>query len=243
MGEQNESGNDGQFQPTRWSLILQVREGSEEEAEAALEEICKLYWFPIYTFLRRTGAPPEDAEDLTQDFFKALVAKKFISSADRSKGKLRTFLLGALKNYRSMDYRAKTAASRGGTEKPLSIDQQWAEGRLGKEPADSALTPEAAYDRAWATLLMERVREGLEKDYETRGKGEEFAVLKQFLDKDTGGPSYVEIAAQLQTSEGNIKIKVKRMRDRHRDLLVEEVRQTLDSGNAHEELLHLVGAI
>lgn len=238
-----ETLGDGQFPMTRWTLVLEARDGSETESFRALSDLCTAYWYPIYGFLRRSGAPPEDAADSTQDFFAALVKKGFLSKADPAKGKLRSFLLAALKNYRSMEYRAKTARKRGGGAVHVPIDLDWAEGRMDQYGHDKELSPEAAYDREWAMLLLERVMGQLRAYFEQQDKAAEFEALQPCLSWNAVNFKYSDLAEKLDTTEGNIKVKVSRMRKRYRDLLLAEVRETLDSEDVEEELRHLLGTL
>lgn len=241
-----EQKGDHAFPPTRWTMVRKATDLDEPESFDALSKLCETYWYPLYAFVRSQGAPAEEAADDVQGFFAALLEKDFLATADEEKGKLRTFLIQALKRYRANQYRASQAQKRGGGQPALSIDKEWAEGRYEVEPVDE-LTPEQLLDRSWARLLLDRVMTGLENEFSEKGKQEEFEVMKKYLAWKSGELSYAEGAEQLGISEGNLKIKVHRLRAQYRSRLENEVRDTLDSANSKDdmesELRHLMEAL
>tara|TARA_R110002096_G_scaffold26518_30_gene81887 strand:- start:2668 stop:3435 length:768 start_codon:yes stop_codon:yes gene_type:complete len=235
----------GSFPQTRWTLVRRASDVSEPDSFEALSKLCEDYWYPLYAFVRSQGAPPDDSSDEVQGFFAALVEKDFLEAADRDKGKLRTFLIDAIKKYRAKEYRAKQAQKRGGGQTHLSINQEWAEGRYEAEPVDN-LTPEQILDRSWARLLLESVMKRLGEDFSKKGKEEEFEVLKDFMAWNSAEISYADAASKLGISEGNLKVRVHRLRARYRELLEDEVRQTMDqseAGSIDQELRHLLSAL
>ncbi|NOY00290.1 MAG: sigma-70 family RNA polymerase sigma factor [Verrucomicrobia bacterium] len=240
------STDNNSFPVTRWTLILQAKDRSEETlAFNALSTLCESYRKPLLTFLIRSGASIEDAEDTIQGFFAVVNEKRYMDAADQSKGRMRTFLLDALKKYRAKEYRASQAQKRGGGVALVSIDETNENGQHVHVPTDDGLTPETAFDRQWALTFLEKVIQRMRGDYIKKDKQEEFNILKPFLATGGGAP-YGEIATQLDITENNVKIKVKRLRERYRKLLEDEVAQTLNSKggvSVKEELGSLLEAL
>ncbi|MDF1813565.1 MAG: sigma-70 family RNA polymerase sigma factor [Verrucomicrobiales bacterium] len=235
----------GDFPQTRWTMVQRAISPGDPGSFEALSELCENYWYPLYAFVRSQGAPPEDAADEVQGFFANLLEKDIFESADREKGKLRTFLIHALKKYRSNEHRARQTQKRGGGMHHVSIDQEWAEGRFEAEPVDQ-LTPEQILDRSWAKLLLDQVMTELKNQFQEKGKGDEFETLSPFLVKHGGEGGYSEAAAKLGISEGNIKVRVHRMRASYRQILEHRVRQTLDSTDKKAldgEMAHLLSSL
>jgi RNA polymerase sigma-70 factor (ECF subfamily) len=227
-------------------LVQRVQGADEREAFSALNTLCETYWFPLYAFLRRTGAGPEDAADLCQGFFEQLVKKRFLSAADRDRGKLRTFLLDALKKFWAKEYRREQAQKRGGGALHFSIEQGTAENRFTVEPVDDKITPEAAYDRHWAVTVFDAAMKRLRENFEARGKSGEFECLKIYLSPGVGQPAHAETAARLGIGTGNVAVRIHRLRDQFRDALEAEVGDTLDlrtGVSVEEELRHLAEAL
>ncbi|MDF1816643.1 MAG: sigma-70 family RNA polymerase sigma factor [Verrucomicrobiales bacterium] len=233
------------FPETRWTIINVAQDQANEKAFDALSDLCEAYWYPLYGFLRSTGSSEADAQDLIQGFLAMMVEKDYIKSADREKGKLRTFLLDALTKYRAKDYRKQNAQKRGGNVAQVSIDQEWAEGRYEVEPEDDSLSPEQAFDRRWAAMILDSAFHKLRLEFEAKGKEKDYEVLSPFLSWNSGEGTYLEAAQQLETSESNIKVKVHRMRHRLRDIIEEESKHGLNSamgGDLVDELRILMGA-
>lgn len=234
-----------QFPKTEWTKVVNVIGEKSSESFDALSKLCEDYWYPLYAFVRRQGASAEEALDEVQGFFEALLEKEFLEGVDRNRGRLRTFLIDALKKYRAKEYRAKRAIKRGGDQWHVSIDQETAEGRYEVELVDH-LTPEQVLDRNWALTILEKVMAQLEQQYRSSGKETEFEVLRSFLVPDPLAKSYREIGAMLGTNENNVKAKVHRLRKRYRAMLEDVVRTTLDITVSKEglkdELRHLLGA-
>jgi RNA polymerase sigma factor (sigma-70 family) len=219
-----------QFRTTRWSMVL--RAGAEQLSEAderrALEELCRAYWYPLYSFVRRRGHGSHDAQDLTQAFFARLFEKNAFALADRERGRFRTFLLRALDNFLVNEWEKMQRQKRGGGCEVFSLDAQAAEERYTHEPS-SALTPERAFERRWIETLLDRVLSRLRDESAAAGQGERFERLKVYLVEDRGTVSFDEMARQLQMTEAAVKGVVRRMRSRYRELLREEVAHTVAS--------------
>lgn len=230
------------FPATRWTLILELRCGDERAAGRALEELCRLYWYPVYAFIRRQGAGPEDAEDLAQSFFARLLARRDLHSAEQEKGKLRSFLLAGVKNFMVQDWRQRTAEKRGGRAVPLSLDA--AEERYALEPADSAATPDAVFDRRWALDMLEESLRRLEAEYAEKGKGELFTVLQPYISARPQGAVYEALGPRFQMTAGAVQVAVHRLRQSFRKSLEAVVAETVAAPEEVEgELRHLIALL
>lgn len=227
------------FKTTHWSVVLSAGHDSESVARQALEQLCAAYWFPLYAYVRRQGKSPEDAQDLTQDFFVRFLERGYFGLADRERGRFRTFLLTSLKRFLTEEWRHAHRQKRGGGQDFVPFAPEDAENRYANEPRDE-LSPDRLYDRRWAEALLERVLARLRKDYDSTGRTEVYARLQQFLWGRQAEISYAEMAAQLGMNEGAVKVAVHRLRQRFRDLLHEEVAHTVQSPDQVEaELRHL----
>jgi RNA polymerase sigma factor (sigma-70 family) len=217
--------------------------GESPQAADALGQLCRTYWYPLYAYVRRQGLAAHDAEDAIQEFFARFLAKEYFGRADPTLGRFRSFLLACLKNFLAEQGRQARRLKRGGGQTIVSWDSQTAEERYGLEPADLT-TPEQVFDRRWALTLLATMLARLADEQSAAGKKEIFAHLKGYLWGEAGGTSYAETAIQLNTTEGAVKVAVHRLRSRLRDLLREEVAQTVASvEDVDEELRHLIGAI
>ena len=226
------------FPPTRWSLVDDLGDGDRVRREEALTALCQSYWYPAYAFVRRSGKGAEDAKDLTQGFFYDFLKRDAFAKAAPDKGRMRNFLLTALKRYLAKSHERAAALKRGGGEAPVSIEASEAEGRYLAEVTDTT-TPELLFERRWAEELFQRAFAALRAHFAERGKLETFEALKGFLAKDGRG-HYAEAAEQLGTSEGNVGVTVFRMRKRFREFLEAEIRQTLATeDDFDDELTHL----
>ena len=168
------------FLTTHWSVVVAAREGASVEADAALERLCRLYWWPLYAFVRRRGYGAHDAQDLTQEFFARLLAKDFLRAVDRSKGKFRSFLLAALEHFLAKEWRRANAQKRGSKFSFVSIDDHSAEQPYLQVPA-SNLSPEQLFEQQWAIALLEQAVAKLREEFLTAGKQTLFEELKIFL--------------------------------------------------------------
>jgi RNA polymerase sigma-70 factor (ECF subfamily) len=233
------------FHTTRWSLILNSADLQAPESRGALSELCRLYWYPLYAFARRSGRDPADAEDLTQSFFLHLLEKEAFSRVDPEKGRFRSFLLASFKNHMSVSWQRGRAAKRGGGYQVVSLDEEDAEGRYRLEPADD-LTAEKVFDARWATTLLSRVTSRLREEYVLQGKVQIFERLNMFLVKADHEDvnSYQRISEELGFTVGGIKTLIHCLRKRFTSLLREEVAQTLaDPAEVDSELHALCEAL
>ena len=206
--------------------MLAAREPDSPQAAAALEKLCRTYWFPLYAFARRQGNSPEDAQDLTQDFFSRLLEKNHLAKADRERGKFRTFLLASLKNFLVNEWKRAGRLKRGGGLEFLSIDADAAENRYAAEAPDES-NPDAEFDKRWAVTLIEQVLTALRQEFNQADKARLFEELKGFIWGNQSTASYAEIAAHLNLTEGSVKVAVHRLRQRFRELLRAEVARTV----------------
>jgi len=226
------------FSPTHWSVVLAAAGRAEStHARDALEKLCRIYWLPIYAFVRRQGRNPEDAQDLTQEFFARLLEKNFLADVHRDKGRFRSFLLASVKHFLANEWDKAAAQKRGGGRAPISIDAAMAESAVGFEPADT-LTAEKIFERRWALALLDQVLRRLREEYTRDGKENQFEQLKPTLTEASRSVPYAEIAAQLGTSEGAIKVAVFRLRSRYAALLRQQVAATLEKTTDAENELH-----
>jgi RNA polymerase sigma factor (sigma-70 family) len=212
---------------TRWTLVLAAaRIENAEPAMRALTELCHTYWPPLYAYIRRQGCDTHEAEDLTQEFFSRLLAKNYLADADPAKGKFRSFLLASLKHFLANERDRARAKKRGGGETVIALDALGEEARRRIEPLDNE-SPDKVFDRQWALTLLDRALKRLRMEFAGGGREKLFDALKGFLTGDAPAQSHAEIGAKCGLSEGAVKVAVHRMRRRYRDLLREEVAQTV----------------
>jgi len=229
------------FPPTRWSVVL-AAQGEAPAAADALEALCRAYWYPLYAFVRRSGHSPHDAQDLTQEFFSRLLAQHWLDAADREKGRLRTFLIVALKRFMANEWRRESAQRRGGGHTHVPIDTAFAESRYAADPA--ATPAEGLFDRHWALTLLDRAINRLRDEFQAAGPPGEFDALKACLTAARGEIEYAALARRLAISEGATRVAVHRLRKRFRELFREEVAQTLaDGSELAAEIRHLAAAM
>ena len=217
---------DDHFATTRWTMVVAAGQRSTPESDMALEELCRTYWYPLYVYVRRHARSREDAEDLTQAFFARLLEKNPIQGLSSEKGKFRAFLLAALKHFLANEWDRASRQKRGGGVIHLSLDWESADVRYQCEVVDP-LSPDLLYDRAWAVTLLERVVARLREEHVSEQKVEQFDHLKPFLTMGKGAIPYAEVAAELDMTEGAARVAVHRLRQRYREVLREEIAQTL----------------
>jgi len=228
------------FATTHWSVVLSARQQESPQATAALEQLCRAYWYPLYVYVRRQGRSPEDAQDLTQDFFSRLLGKNYLARADRERGKFRTFLLRSLKNFLISEWRTEGRLKRGGGLEFIAIDATIAESLYATEPANES-SPDAAYEQGWAVTLIERVLAALRLEYDDANKARLFDELKGFIWGEKSTASYAEIAGHLNLTEGTVKVAVHRLRQAFRECLRAEVADTVSRPEDIDgELRHLI---
>ena len=227
------------FVTTHWSVVLTAGRNDTTRARDALSRLCQTYWYPLYAYVRRRGRSPEDAQDLTQEFFARLLERNWIGPADQSKGRFRSFLLSAMSHFLSDEWDKARAQKRGGGIAPIPLQLDSAETRYGHEPADN-VTPEQIYERRWAMALLDEVLHRLRSDYEEEGRAELFAMLHPCLVGERTSQPYAELAVKMGVSEGTVKSLVHRLRQRYRQLLREEIAQTVaEPAEVDEEMRHL----
>lgn len=230
------------FPETRWSIVVAARDPSSPGSAQALQSICECYWYPIYAYARRCGGSVDDARDLTQGFFCRLLEKRWLDSADRNKGRLRTYLIVAFKNFSRSEWRRAAAQFRGGGQVPLHLDTTIAESRLAAD--EHSLAPDETFDRQWAMTLLEKATGRMRAEFELAGKSGDFDILKGCLLADRGDIDYSATASQLGISEGAARVATHRFRKRFREVFREEISQTLARhSDLEEEIRHLAAAL
>ncbi len=228
------------FATTHWSVVLAAADQEKPEAAVAMERLCRTYWYPLYVYIRRRGHSPEDAQDLTQEFFFRLLERNSFAAADRAKGRFRSFLLGALKHFLADEHDKAAAQKRGGGKSIISWEEAGAEKRFGAEPADE-LSPDKLFDRRWALTVLDQATARLRARYEAEGSLELFNALSCYLTQDIAPPSYRETAARLGLSETAVASAIFRLRRWYYSLIREEVAHTLsDPQELEEEICHLM---
>jgi RNA polymerase sigma-70 factor (ECF subfamily) len=204
--------------------------------------LCSTYWYPLYAYVRRHGHSKEDAEDLTQGFFARFLARNYLEGVSSEKGRFRAFMLAAFKHFLANEWDKSQRQKRGAGLTPLSLDWQDADARYQIDPTDQ-FSPDTLYDRAWATTLLEQVISRMRDESAAEGKGKVFEQLKPFLMAGQSAIPYAEAAARLGLNEGAARVAVHRLRKRYRELLREEISQTLcDPADVEEEMRSLFRA-
>ncbi len=246
MNTHSETGSDAPrdiFVTTRWTLVLSAGRSPSPQSEEALAELCRIYWRPLYVYVRRRGHGREDAEDLTQAFLGGFLGSGSLQGVREERGRFRAYLLASLKHFLSNARDRSQRQKRGGGVQHLSLDWTDAEGRVGLEPA-AQVEPEAGFDREWALSVLERVVGRLESECSADGKAGLFTEIRRFLMMGSSSVPYRESAVRLGLSEGNLRVAVHRLRKRFRVLLREEVAGTLaDPADVDEELRALLAAL
>ncbi len=229
------------FATTHWSVVLRAGQGNSDQSAEALEKLCRAYWYPLYAYVRRQGHSPEEAQDLTQEFFSRLLEKKQLQTADPERGRFRSFLLTVLKRLLVSEWRREHRQKRGGDALVFSLDEQEAEGRYHLEPADE-VTPEILFERRWAETVLDRVLARLEEEYRRHALG--FANLQSYLVDDKGVAPSAQAAARLGVTESALKAVVYRVRCRYGELFREEIANTVERPEEVEgEIRHLLGVL
>jgi RNA polymerase sigma-70 factor (ECF subfamily) len=231
------------FVTTRWTMVLSAGRKSSPHSERALAELCQTYWYPLYAFVRRQGKTKEDAEDLVQTFFARFLEKNYLEGLAAERGKFRAFLLAALKHFLANEWDRAQAQKRGGGAEHLSLNWQDADERFHLDPPDPT-NPERLFDREWALAMLDRVITRLADECARDGKAELFTQAKGFLTVGSAAIPYGEAAQQLGVDEGALRVTVHRLRKRYRELLRDEIAQTLaEPGQVDEELRSLLAAL
>jgi RNA polymerase sigma factor (sigma-70 family) len=226
------------FSETSWGLITQAGRDGTAESRAAMEVLCRTYWYPVYAFTRRLGYGSHEAEDLTQELFVRILEKNSIAGADPRKGKFRSFLIGVLKNVMA-DRVAKDSAAKRGRNIVEVVDLQSLEGRYLQEPS-ADLTPEEWYDRRWAATVLETALFRLEAEYAENGESEAFQLLRPYLTDEVESGDYERLSGKLRIRRGAVAVMVHRLRKRFRDRVRSVVASTvLHVGEIEEEMQRL----
>ena len=228
------------FHTTHWSVVVQALESPPPlPAREARGQICRAYWPPLYTFVRRSGHSPSDAQDLVQGFFAHLLSEDTLSRAEQGKGRLRTFLLGALQRYLSNESERANTLKRGRGQRLVSIEDHLADAEAALLAA-GGVDEASSYDRAWVRTLVERAWARLQGEFAVDGKERLLAEIKPFLLGGSAVPSQEEVAARLQIPHATLRTILRRARQRYRELLREEVAHTVhDSAQVDDELRYL----
>lgn len=231
------------FPSTQWSLIIEARDKQSPTANAALAELCRAYWYPLYVFIRRQEASTERAEELTQEFFTRLLEDDVLAAVTPEKGKFRAYLLACCKHFLANERDRERAQKRGGGRPLLSFDLSSAAGRYAVEPADS-FTPERLFLRRWALTLLDQVIDLLRQEWTNNGRGALFEALKAALLGDHAALSYAEVGTAVGMSEDAVKKSAQRLRQRYREILREQIAATVDGpGSVDDEIRELFAAL
>ena len=229
------------FTTTHWSNVLHAGGEDSPTARAALERLCTAYWYPLYAHIRRRGSGPDDAADLTQEFFATLLRRNSLANVRPEKGRFRTFLLASLDHFLHDQCARDHAAKRGGGAKLIPLDELNAEQRFALEPVTEE-TPDKAFDRRWAAALLEQAFVRLQTEQSQNGHANLFARLRPFLAREIEPGEYDALATELGLASNTIAKSVQRLRARARELLIDEAAQTVAAtGDAEKELRELFG--
>jgi RNA polymerase sigma factor (sigma-70 family) len=230
------------FTTTHWSVVLAAQDRSPA-AEEALEKLCRTYWPPIYSFIRREGRTIEEAQDLTQSFFARLLERRDFDAVRRERGRLRSYLLGSLKHFLVNERERVMSIKRGEGQRLIPLDQLHEGKRAGFEPADTS-TAEQIYERRWALALLDQVLTRLGNEYHAAGNAVLLERLKALLTDEPDRPSQAQIADELGMTENAVKQAFHRLRERYRQLLREEIAHTvMVPSDIEDELRHLIAVL
>jgi RNA polymerase sigma factor (sigma-70 family) len=235
------------FATTQWSVVLAAGRGEWEQAQNALETLCRTYWYPLYAYVRRRGYSPADAEDLTQEFFAWLLERKWLGKADPQRGRFRSFLLTSISNFLSNEWDKSKAQKRGGG-KIIPLERDEAENRYTWQPLsysipESSFTPKQSFELRWALTLLDQVMGRLTAEFEQENKKELFESLKPCLLGESSALPYATLASVLGMTEGAIKVAVHRLRQRYRQLLRDEIASTVAVPEEVDEELRYLFAV
>jgi RNA polymerase sigma-70 factor (ECF subfamily) len=241
-GEDAGQGEVAPFTTTHWSVVLGAQ-GDSPAAREALEKLCRTYWRPIYSFLRRQGIGPDEAEDLTQGFFALLLERKDLNTVRKEKGRLRSYLIVSLKNFLTDESRYAMAIKRGKGQRLIPLEELGVDERIQMEPPD-LMTAEQIYEHRWASTVLDHVLSRLKDQYQAAGHAALFDSLKQLLPDEPGAPSQADVAAQLGMTENAVRQAFHRFRRRYQLLLREEIAHTVATpSDIEDELRHLISVV
>ena len=230
------------FATTHWSVVLRAGQAGSPQAELALNELCKRYWYPLYVFTRHQGSAHAEAEDLVQGFFAGFLKKNYLAPLRKEHGRFRAFLLACLKNHLANERTWAKRIKRGGGAEHLPIDWASADDKYQNDLVHTAATSENSFDRAWVTTLLERVLTRLAEEKRARGNSKLFDVLKPFLMVAENSITYAAAATRLQMTEGAVRVATSRLRNRYQELLRTEIAETCDPALVDEEMRSLFQA-
>jgi RNA polymerase sigma factor (sigma-70 family) len=231
------------FATTRWSVVLAAGAQSSARSSEALAHLCDTYWHPVYAFIRRQGYSADDGADLTQAFFTLVLEKNYFHAADPARGRFRAFLCTAVRHFLSNERDRSRTLKRGGQQPHVGLEIETAEGRYQLDPRDD-LTPEKLFDRQWALTLLDRVLGRLAEEFRRAGKADLFAQLKGSLTGDGSTLPYADIGRALGLSDGAVKVAAHRLRRQFRDILIDEISQTVsEPGEVDAEIAYLLNAV
>ncbi len=231
------------FRTTHWSVVLEAGLNPSSQSAAALDQLCHAYWQPLYFYVRRHGYDEHEAKDLTQEFFSRLLEKKVLETVERGRGRFRYFLQTALKHFLANEWNRSQRQKRGGSVQSFSLDAKSAEERYQLEPRTN-VTPEVLFERRWAHTVFERVMDRLQQESGSGAKRRRFDELKPYLLDDPDAAAYAVVAPRLQLTEGAVKSAVHRLRQRSRELFIEEIAHTVSGPEeVDDEIRRLFAAL
>jgi RNA polymerase sigma-70 factor (ECF subfamily) len=230
------------FATTHWTVVLTAGQRHTPQSDAALEQLCRTYWFPLYAYVRRRGHTKADAEDSVPAFFARFLEKNYLAGLGAERGRFRAFLLASLKNFFINEWKKSQRLKRGGGEQLLSLDWETADTKF-QVAATNEPSPDQAFDREWALALLAKVIERLQAECVADGKAKLFGQLKMFLTAGKAESAQAEVAKSLGLEEGAVRVAIHRLRKRYRELLRDEIAHTLaDAAMVDEEMRALFGA-
>jgi RNA polymerase sigma factor (sigma-70 family) len=239
---QSSSASGDIFATTHWTVVLAAGRRSTPQSDAALDELCQTYWYPLYAYVRRRGHTKEDAEDSVQAFFARFLARNYLDGLSAERGSFRAFLLASLKNFLVNEWKKSQRLKRGGGQATLSLDWETADTKF-QVAATAEPSPDKAYDREWALALLAKVIERLQAECAAEGRAKLFEQLKVFIAAGKGEAAHADVARSLGMEEGAVRVTVHRLRKRYRALLRDEIANTLsDPAMVDEEMRALFGA-
>ncbi len=238
-----DKGASARFQTTLWTAVRSAGDHSSPRSEAALAQLCQTYWMPVYAFIRKRGSPREEAADLTQSFFAKFLEMNTVARADRGRGRFRSFIMSSLGNFLCDEHDRASALKRGGGKPILSLDFQHAELEFSQE-STKPTTPSTTFEKHWATTLLNRVMQRVEAEQRQNGRGDLFEHLQRHLWGDSDSVPYGELARRLGMSMVNLRVSAHRIRQRYREILREEIADTVDTDAEIEgEIRHLMRVV
>ena len=230
------------FATTHWSVVL-TAQGESPAADEALEKLCRTYWRPLYVFVRGQGHAIEEAQDLTQAFFERLLQRRDLDAVRQEKGRLRSYLLVALKNFLTNEWHRATAVKRGRGQPLIPLEELREDESIAGEHVD-LVSADRIYERRWALTVLDQVLARLEEEYAATGGVRLFRQFKQLLADEPGRPSQADVARDLGMTENAVKQAFHRFRSRYREVLRDEIAHTVATpGDIEDELRHLIAVL